>query len=141
MTMKRTQSILTIEIAAFVVAALIVVVLFESNTLLEGGLADSKTNEFLVVTAMELLTLCTVPLALRLFKFKSVERSLKENGQQALLKWGTIRIMLIVVPMLLNVILFYLFGNVAFGYMAIILFLCLFFIYPTKSRCEAETEP
>lgn len=141
MTMKRTQSILTIEIAAFVVAALIVVVLFESNTLLEGSLADSKTNEFLVVTAMELLTLCTVPLALRLFKFKSVERSLKENGQQALLKWGTIRIMLIVVPMLLNVILFYLFGNVAFGYMAIILFLCLFFIYPTKSRCEAETEP
>ena len=141
MTMKRTQSILTIEIAAFVVAALIVVGLFESNTLLEGSLADSKTNEFLVVTAMELLTLCTVPLALRLFKFKSVERSLKENGQQALLKWGTIRIMLIVVPMLLNVILFYLFGNVAFGYMAIILFLCLFFIYPTKSRCEAETEP
>lgn len=139
--MKRTQSILTIEIAAFVVAALIVVGLFESNTLLEGSLADSKTNEFLVVTAMELLTLCTVPLALRLFKFKSVERSLKENGQQALLKWGTIRIMLIVVPMLLNVILFYLFGNVAFGYMAIILFLCLFFIYPTKSRCEAETEP
>ncbi len=141
MTMKRTQSILTIEIAAFVVAALVVVGLFESNTLLEGSLADSKTNEFLVVTAMELLTLCTVPLALRLFKFKSVERSLKENGQQALLKWGTIRIMLIVVPMLLNVILFYLFGNVAFGYMAIILFLCLFFIYPTKSRCEAETEP
>lgn len=139
--MKRTQSILTIEIAVFVVAALIVVGLFESNTLLEGSLADSKTNEFLVVTAMELLTLCTVPLALRLFKFKSVERSLKENGQQALLKWGTIRIMLIVVPMLLNVILFYLFGNVAFGYMAIILFLCLFFIYPTKSRCEAETEP
>lgn len=139
--MKRTQSILTIEIAAFVVAALIVVVLFESNTLLEGSLADSKTHEFLVVTAMELLTLCTVPLALRLFKFKSVERSLKENGQQTLLKWGTIRIMLIVVPMLLNVILFYLFGNVAFGYMAIILFLCLFFIYPTKSRCEAETEP
>lgn len=139
--MKRTQSILTIEIAAFVVAALVVVGLFESNTLLEGSLADSKTNEFLVVTAMELLTLCTVPLALRLFKFKSVERSLKENGQQALLKWGTIRIMLIVVPMLLNVILFYLFGNVAFGYMAIILFLCLFFIYPTKSRCEAETEP
>lgn len=140
MTMKRTQSILTIEIATFVVAALIVVGLFESNTLLEGSLADSKTNEFLVVTAMELLTLCTVPLALRLFRFKSVERSLKENGQQALLKWGTIRIMLIVVPMLLNVILFYLFGNVAFGYMAIILFLCLFFIYPTKSRCEAETE-
>jgi len=139
--MKRTQSILTIEIATFVVAALIVVVLFESNTLLEGSLADSKTHEFLVVTAMELLTLCTVPLALRLFKFKSVERSLKENGQQTLLKWGTIRIMLIVVPMLLNVILFYLFGNVAFGYMAIILFLCLFFIYPTKSRCEAETEP
>lgn len=65
MTMKRTQSILTIEIATFVVAALIVVVLFESNTLLEGSLADSKTNEFLVVTAMELLTLCAVPLALR----------------------------------------------------------------------------
>ena len=28
--------------------------------------------------------------------------------------------------------------NVAFGYMGIILFLSLFFIYPSKARCQQE---
>ena len=138
--MKRTQTILILEIAAFVITALVLVFLFESNILLEGTFTNSKTNEFIVVTCMEMITLCTIPLALRLFKFKRINQSLKEGGTQALLKWGSIRIMLLVVPMLLNVIFFYLFGNVAFGYMAIIIFLCLFFIYPTKNRCETEIE-
>lgn len=138
--MKRTQTILILEIAAFVITALVLVFLFESTPLLEGTFTDSKTNEFIVVTCMEMITLCTIPLALRLFKFKRINQSLKKGGTQALLKWGSIRIMLLVVPMLLNVIFFYLFGNVAFGYMAIIIFLCLFFIYPTKNRCETEIE-
>ncbi len=41
-------------------------------------------------------------------------------------------------PMLVNAVLYYVFMNVAFGYMAIILFLSTLFIFPTQERCEQE---
>ena len=40
----------------------------------------------------------------------------------------------------LNTVLYYLFMNTTFGYMAIILAICLPFVYPSEARCEAETE-
>ena len=42
-------------------------------------------------------------------------------------------------PMLINTLLYYVFMNVAFGYMAIIGLLSMVFVYPSKSRCEQET--
>ena len=42
-------------------------------------------------------------------------------------------------PMVLNVFFYYAFGDVAgFYYLAIILALSLFFVFPTKKRCEHE---
>lgn len=134
------SNILKIVIAAFALTSCAIIFLYESHCLPEGIFADKKQSEFIVLTCMEILTICTIPLALRLFKFKSVKRSLDVNGIQAVQKWGIIRIVLLTMPMTLNILLFYLFGNVAFGYMAIILFLSLFFIYPTKNRCQSEIE-
>ena len=45
---------------------------------------------------------------------------------------------MLTVPMVVNTLLYYLFMNVAFGYLAIILALCIFFVFPSMSRCEAE---
>ena len=39
---------------------------------------------------------------------------------------------------MLNAVLYYQFMAVAFGYMSIILLLSLFFVYPSKTRCEQE---
>ena len=50
--------------------------------------------------------------------------------------------MMLCLPMLLNTLFYYMFGfSVAFGYMAIVLFLCLFMIYPSMKRCEYEVQP
>ena len=49
-----------------------------------------------------------------------------------------LRLLLLGCPLLVNTFLYYLFMNVAFGYMAIILFLCLLFIIPTKERQQRE---
>ena len=49
-----------------------------------------------------------------------------------------VRLEMILLPMLANVVFYYLFMNVAFGYMGIILFLSACFILPTKARCEEE---
>ena len=45
----------------------------------------------------------------------------------------------VIEPMLINTFMYYQTMAPAFGYMAIILFLCLFFVYPSVGRCEDET--
>ena len=40
--------------------------------------------------------------------------------------------------MVANTFLYYIYMNVAFGYMAIILLLSLYFVLPTMARCEVE---
>ena len=64
----------------------------------------------------------------------------EELKEQALLKWGLIRLILLELPMLCNTLFYYQFMNTTFGYMAIIQLLCLPFVVPTMGRCLAEVE-
>lgn len=127
---------MTIFLTAIAVG-LVIVVLFE-NDLLSCGImiSDDKSVEFVVATIMELLTICVIPVALKLFRFKRIGKLL--TSAEALSKWGTIRLLMLCVPMIVNTVFYYMFMNVAFGYMGIIIFLCLFFVVPTKERCRSE---
>lgn len=104
-------------------------------------LADATDQtRFVVSTAIILLTLAAIPLALRLFKFSKVNSQLKANPARALLRWGSLRIALLGGLMFVNTVLYYVFGyQPAFGYLAVVCLLAMPFIIPTKSRCEAET--
>ena len=113
----------------------------EMNWLPVGKWQDNSNLEFIVLTVMELALICLIPLALRLFKFKKIKQQLVENGEPALIKWGLIRLDMLIFPMFLNTLFYYLFGNNSFGVMAVILLLCLFFVYPSKKRCKTEVEP
>ena len=73
---------------------------------------------------------------MKLFKLRAVAKRLRTP--QALLCLGSLRLAMLTVPMVVNTLLYYLFMNVAFGYLAIILALCIFFVFPSMSRCEAE---
>ena len=55
-------------------------------------------------------------------------------------RWGIVRLCLLNVPMVINLVCYYLFVGAGFGYLAIILFLSLFFVYPSLSRCYNETD-
>lgn len=139
--MKRVKTLLTVILWAAVLVALAMVVFFESEMAETGKWTGANEKvEFIITTQMEILTLACIPLALKLFKFKKVQADLKARKSEALLPWGTLRLALLLVPMVANTLLYYMYMNTAFGYMAIILFLCLPFVYPTMSRCLAETE-
>ena len=116
---RHTRNVLMLVLGIAVAVSLIVVVLYESDTL-----------------PVELLTLCVIPLALRLFRFKTVAARLTSADE--LLRWGMIRMLMLCLPMVANTLLYYIYMNVAFGYMAIILLLSLCFVLPTMARCEAE---
>ena len=118
----------------------VLVVLFETDVLPSGLMATEKQTEFLFTTLMELLTLASVYMALRLFKFEKVHQELVTRKADGLRRWGLIRLAILLLPMPLNTVLYYLFMNTTFGYMAIILAICLPFVYPSEARCEAETE-
>lgn len=118
----------------------VLVVLFETDVLPSGLMATEKQTEFLLTTLMELLTLASVYMSLRLFKFDKVHQELVTLKADGLRRWGLIRLAILLLPMLLNTVLYYLFMNTTFGYMAIILAICLPFVYPSEARCEAETE-
>lgn len=122
-----------------VVITLLLVALYETEILVPTDKAVDATLEFGILTMMELVTILVIPMALKLFSLKAVRRKLVARKGDALLPWGTTRINMLCLPMLVNTFMYYQTMSAAFGYMAIILFLCLFFIYPSIGRCEDET--
>ncbi len=77
---------------------------------------NAETIQFLLTTTMELLTLVCAYLGLRLFK-----------------KSWKLRLALIVVPLLVNAILYIIYQTTPFFYLGVILLLCLPFVWPRKS--------
>ena len=139
--MKNVKNTLTVLLWTVLALALTVVVLFETDVLMFGYYAGSgEQAEFLLTTMMELLMLAVIPLALKLFKFPRVHADLVSRKAEALRKWGLLRLLMLLVPLLVNTLLYYAYANVAFGYMAIILVIVLPFVYPSMERCQSETE-
>lgn len=137
--MEKTQKILMAFFLGLLAVALLMVVLYETDILEAGVLADSKQTEFIATTTMEITTLAGVFLALRLFKFRAIHQNLVLQKAPALLKWGVLRLVLLEGQMLCNTYLYYMYMAPTFGYMAIIQLLCLPFVWPSMERCMAET--
>lgn len=132
--MKKTVNILRTLFIASVGIAVVVAALYELDILPSGVLADRPQDEFLCTIAMELVTIVFIPIALRLFKTKDVDRRLDEGDIKTFKTWSIVRILMITVPLLMNTLLYYVFMNTTFGYMALILLICLPFIYPATRK-------
>ncbi len=137
--MKRISKSLTLIYMLLAALTLIVIVLYETNILETGIMAEEKQSEFILTALMELVSLGAAFLGLRLFKFKAVHNDLVSRQEPAMMKWGTIRLLTLEVPMLADTLLYYIYMNTTFGYLAIMLLLCLPFVFPSLNRCLAET--
>lgn len=137
--MKKISKQLTLIYVLLVVVALAMVLLYECGVLESGRLADDKQTEFVAMTVMELTSLVAAFVGLRLFKFQKIHAELVARKEQALLKWGMLRLLILEVPMVVNTYLYYIYMNPTFGYLAIILLLCLPFVFPSQDRCVDET--
>ena len=139
--MKKVKKTLTVLFWAALAIAVATAVVYETDMLETGVLAGVSANgEFMVTTLMELLTLASVPLALKLFRFNKVHNDLITRKAPALRCWGLVRLGLLAVLLVANTLLYYIYMNTAFGYMALIILVCLPFVYPSMGRCVAETE-
>lgn len=96
--------------------------------------------DFIFLTAMELITLCVIPFALRLFKFKWVKKRIKKQGTKGLLDLKASQILMLSGPMILNAIIYFMNRQVAHFYLAVILFLSMIFIYPSQEKLVNELD-
>ncbi len=133
---KKLQLIFWIPIAL----SAIIIVSGELDIIPNGILANDKQVEFAIMSMMEILTIIAIPVALKLFKFKAIANKLASDTLLHFERWGIVRLCLLNVPMVINLVCYYLFVGAGFGYLAIILFLSLFFVYPSLSRCYNETD-
>ena len=138
--MKETKNQLMSVFVSGTVLPLMIVCIYETEVVVPGLLATDKQSEFLMTFLMELMTLGCAFLALRLFKFEKIHQELISGKAVALRKWGVVRLVMLLLPLWADTLLYYLYMNTTFGYLGIILVLCLPFVYPSESRCEAETE-
>lgn len=113
-----------------IIVPVITAVLYETDMLLAGDFAGNgyESTEFIVIIVMELLTLAAIPLALRLFKMAGD----KICDEVSLMRFSLIRLAILLGPLWGNTLLYYLFMNATFGYMAIITLIAMAFVYPAK---------
>ena len=120
---------------------IIIVLLFETDVLMSGTAIGATQPEFVLTVIMQLLTLAQIWLALKLFKIRLVRNDLQKRKETALLKWASLRLFLLDMPLLFNAFFYEIFLNTAFGYLALILLICQPFVYPSQARCEFEVTP
>lgn len=137
--MKKTIKNLKLLFFIPIILVLIIIIAFESGLLPVGIFPPHGVSEFYLLMLMELLMVALIPLSLRLFKFKIITEELSEKKEKALAKWWSIRILMLLIPLAANAILYYLYMSTTFGYMAIILAICLVFVYPDTDKCYYET--
>ncbi len=135
---KKSVRTLRIQLWGQVLFCFLLILLFETGQAASGPMADDKVLNYYVAIPMELITICLIPVALRLMKFRRVKEQIARNPLAAVRTWSIIRIDLICFPMILNCMFYYVFMNVAFGYMGIIALLCLPMINPTERRFRQE---
>lgn len=138
--MKKTRNILMSLFWGSIVLAVLLAVLFETGLLPKAVWQDYASQEVMTLMIMELVTLAMIPLSLYLFKFGHVHADLLKRKEKALNLWGVLRLLMLLVPMIVNTLLYYMFMQTTYGYMAIILLICLPFVYPSLGRCKADTE-
>ncbi len=136
---KTAQRVLMLNFLVVAGVCLLMVLLYETEMLLPGMLPVDSTAVFLLQVVMEVVSIVVIPVALKMFALSAVRRRLVAGKGTALLRWGTARINLLCLPMLVDTFMYYQTMWPGFGYLAIILLLCLCFVYPSLSRCEQET--
>ena len=137
--MKSISKRLVVIYMSLAAIALAIIILYETNILEAGVMEEQKQSEFILTALMELISLGAAFLGLRLFKFKAVLQELVNLKETAMWKWGVIRLLILEVPMVVDTLLYYIYMNTTFGYLAVMLLLCLPFVFPSVNRCLAET--
>ncbi len=141
--MKKTRNRLMALYCSFLAIATLLYILGEFLQVDMVLFIDaSKQTTFVCSTLMILFTVALLPTALRLFKTIRIKADLVARKEQALAQWGTLRLCIIGLLLVVNTALYFAFAfDTTYGYLAVVVLLCMPFVVPTMSRCQADISP
>ena len=118
-------------------------VLYETGILTDGIFCGDARMEYMLQTVCILLTICLIPLSLRLFNLnlvKHIKELPLEEALKSYRRWSEIRLLLLCVPVLLNTSFYYLTLNTTGVFCASMVLIASFFCLPTESRIINELD-
>lgn len=139
-TLESAQKVLMILAVSDLLMAVLIVLVCETGAvdLSVVDFSENPTVLFLTECIDQIVSIALIPLALYLFKFKKVHAELMAKKAEALQRWGIIRLQLLLLPLYVNIIVYYITMVPGYAYMAVILLIALVFVFPSKGRCERE---
>lgn len=121
-------------------AAGLLVLLFETEMLESGALTgDEQTAYWLGIVGVA-LTIIAIPTALKLMTWKRVKADVKQS-EQSYVRWSILRLLMLTTPFLYNLLVYYLLGcEPTYAYMALMLLLVFLFVWPSQDKMNYERE-
>ena len=83
--MKKCARKLQAIVCSAIGLSLLMIILFETDILAPGSCGGNMTAEFYTLMAAELITICVVPLALWMFRAKTIKQKLISGKEHSLL--------------------------------------------------------
>ena len=143
---EQIKRILKLQVIGFIGIWLfpaIYAILFETGVLEEGIYAGDAQMEYIFQSVCILLTICLIPLALRLFNLNLVKR-IKELPLQEALKsyriWSDVRMSLLFAPVMLGLTFYYLTLNTTGLFCACMALIASLFCVPSENRIINELD-
>ncbi len=140
--------IFTLRLTFFVwlFLALVTLALFEFELYMPGIWAGMEMNDILfsLQTGSILLTLCVIPVALKLLNWRYVRKQIvrgKDGAEEAYLKWSSLRCSLLGIVLFFNLLLYYCTLEKTNALCVLILLFAYCFCWPTQTKKDAEMEP
>lgn len=100
---RDIRCILKLGFFSFVILGMLFVFIGELCSLMPFDSVLWDKFQYLVLTIMELSTICLIPFALKMFKIKPICNDIKKRGWTAYCRYALFRLCLIGIPMVLNV--------------------------------------
>lgn len=138
---KAVTRTMQIQYAFYIAIAILLVVLYQSDIVLEGTYAGDFGMQYILETMGILTTIALVPLSLKIFSVK-LNKKIKMAGFENALKlyrqWSSVRLMIIAFITYLNIIIYYMTLNSIGGLCALIGLTASVFCLPGERKLREE---
>lgn len=141
MTNQQILRRLRWEFVAYVLLAVLLVVLYETHVFVKGELVGNVSAVYIAESAGILLAVVLTPVALKSFH-KALIRMVYMDDDTArrrrYVKWSEIRLAMFVTVVLVNISVYYMTADNMCGYCALIGVIASLFCWPTKEGVATE---
>ena len=141
MTNQQILLRLRLEFVAYVLLAVLLVVLYETHVFVMGALAGDATAVYVAESAGILLAVILTPVALKSFHKALVRMVYMDDDaarRRCYVKWNEIRLAMFVAVVLVNISVRYMTADMMCGWCAVIGAIASLFCWPTKGGIAAE---